>query len=137
MLLPSMHPPRESGEVSGTYTFLSVTSPHRSLPRLRVFPMFSPNLPALQQLHRLNRSSSEFYDQLYDTLRGKEYTECVPNLRGDDSVWLVEYLDNVRPMPPSPTPRFSCRRFSTAWTLPAPLSGSVYVNSGGCAVQRG
>jgi len=56
----------------------------------------SPNSPTLQQLHRLDSSSPEFHDQLCNVLYGEEYVKCVPNLEGDDSVWLVDYLDKVR-----------------------------------------
>jgi len=58
--------------------------------------MSSPSLPALQQLDHLDGSSPDFLDQLGDILYGREYIECVPNLRGDDLVWLVDYLDKVR-----------------------------------------
>jgi hypothetical protein len=56
--------------------------------------MSSP--PALQQLRRLNGSSPDFHDQLCKVLSGEEYRQCVSNLQGDDLVWLVGYLDNVR-----------------------------------------
>ena len=58
--------------------------------------MSSPNPPALQQLRRLDKSSSEFHDQLSNVLYGEEYQQCVPNIQGDDLVWLVDYLDKVR-----------------------------------------
>jgi hypothetical protein len=58
--------------------------------------MSSPSPPALQQLHRLDRSSSGFHDQLSNVLYGEEYTQCVPNLQDDDLTWLVDYLDKVR-----------------------------------------
>jgi len=58
--------------------------------------MSSPNSPALQQLHRLDRSSPEFHDQLCNVFYGEDYQKCVPNLQGDDLVWLVDYLDKVR-----------------------------------------
>jgi len=67
--------------------------------------MFSPSLPALQQLHCLNRSSSGFHDQLSKTLYGEEYQHCLSNLQGDDLLWLVDYLDKVFchiTLPPSP-----------------------------------
>ena len=54
------------------------------------------SLPALQQFRRLDRSSSGFHDQLSDILYGHEYRQCVPNLQGDDLIWLAEYLDKVR-----------------------------------------
>lgn len=58
--------------------------------------MASPDSPVLQQLHRLDRSSPNFYNQLYDLLRGDEYARCMPNLQGDDVIWVVDYLDKVR-----------------------------------------
>jgi hypothetical protein len=58
--------------------------------------MPSPNSSVLQQLDRLNRSSSNFHDQLCNTLYGQEYVRCVTDLEGDDLLWLVEYLDKVR-----------------------------------------
>ena len=50
----------------------------------------------LQQLHHLDRFSSDFHDQVSNALYGEEYKQCVPNLQGDDLVWLVDYLDKVR-----------------------------------------
>jgi hypothetical protein len=50
----------------------------------------------LQQLQHLGRPSSEFHDQLGNVLYGEEYKQCVPDLQGDDLVWLVDYLDKVR-----------------------------------------
>ena len=58
--------------------------------------MSSPSPPALQQLRHLDRSSPDFQDRLYNVFYGREYSQCVPNLRGDDFVWLVDYLDRVR-----------------------------------------
>ena len=58
--------------------------------------MSSPNTPALQLLHSLDRSSSKFHDQLGNILYGEEYQRCASNLQGDDLVWLVDYLDEVR-----------------------------------------
>ncbi|KAF9644226.1 kinase-like protein [Thelephora ganbajun] len=54
-----------------------------------------PNPSALQQLHRLNRSSPNFDNQLSDVLYGKEYVQCVPTLQGNDLAWLVDYLDEA------------------------------------------
>jgi hypothetical protein len=65
--------------------------------------MVSPSSPALQKLHRLDTSSSDFEDQLCNVLYGEEYVQCVLNLEGDDSVWLADYLDEVRCASPSPT----------------------------------
>jgi len=59
--------------------------------------MLSPNSPALQKLYRLDRSSpAEFHGQLSNVLYGEEYQRCVPNLQGDNVVWLIDYLDEVR-----------------------------------------
>ena len=58
--------------------------------------MSSSRPPALEQLNRLDRSSSGFSDQLGNILHGKVYQECVLNLQGEDSAWLVDYLDEVR-----------------------------------------
>ena len=58
--------------------------------------MFSPSPPALQQLRHLNRSPPGFHGQLSKVLHGEEYKQCVPDLEGDDLVWLVDYLDKVR-----------------------------------------
>jgi len=52
--------------------------------------------PPLQWLRHLDRSSLMFHDQLCNILYGEAYQKCVPNLRGDDLVWLVEYLNKVR-----------------------------------------
>lgn len=63
--------------------------------------MTSPQL--LQQLHRLDGSSSWFPDKLSNILYGEEYKRCVGDLRSDDLVSLVDYLDKVRcriPLPP-------------------------------------
>ena len=58
--------------------------------------MSSPSPPALQQLHHLDRPSPDFQDRLSNAFYGREYSQCVPNIRGDDLVWFVDYLDNIR-----------------------------------------
>ena len=82
------------------YTYLpeDTSAPPLSLP-LRPSQgtlMPSPRPPALKLLHRLDRSSPGFQDQLCDVFYGEEYQRLVPNLQDDDSVWLVEYLNEVR-----------------------------------------
>lgn len=57
--------------------------------------MASPSSLALQKLHRLDTLSPDFNSQLCDVLYQKEYIQCVPNLKGDDLAWLVNYLDKV------------------------------------------
>jgi hypothetical protein len=58
--------------------------------------MLLPSHPFLRKLHHLDRSLSEFHDQLSNALYGEEYTRCVTTLREDDVVWLIDYLDKVR-----------------------------------------
>jgi hypothetical protein len=55
--------------------------------------MFAPD--PLERLRVLNISSADFPDQTWKILRGKEYQECIPSLRGETLTWLVECLDNV------------------------------------------
>jgi len=58
--------------------------------------MSLPSSPALQQLHCLDRSSSDFQDKLNNILYGEDYVRCARNLQDDDLAWLVAYLDKVR-----------------------------------------
>ena len=58
--------------------------------------MSSPSSPVLQRLCRLDESSPDFHDQLYNVLDEKEYVQWAPHLRPGDVVWLVDYLDKVR-----------------------------------------
>ena len=62
---------------------------------LEIFGSSSVSRPFLQQLHDFDKSSSGFHDWLSAVLYGKEYRQRVPNLQGDDLVWLVDYLDEV------------------------------------------
>lgn len=52
---------------------------------------------SLQLLHNLDKASPLFHKQISEFLRGKEYRDAVPNLKGEDLMWLVEYLDGVSP----------------------------------------
>ena len=90
--------------------------------------MSPPSSPTLQQLHHLDRSSSGFHDQLSNLLYGEEYQQCAPNLRGDDLVWLVDYLDKVRRCVTFPHSPLNQCRLSMDSILPVPLSASVCVN---------
>jgi len=56
-----------------------------------------PNSPALERLHRLGKSSAAFHDQLGGVLDGEEYKQSLSNLQTDDLLWLVDYLNQVRP----------------------------------------
>lgn len=58
--------------------------------------MFSPSLPVLQPLHRLDRSAPGFHEELSEVLYGEEYRACLSIVQGDDLVWLIDYLDEVR-----------------------------------------
>ena len=67
--------------------------------------MAPPTHPVLQQLHRLDRSSSDFRDKLDQILHGQAYEKCAKNLEREDLIWFVDYLDKVRrhnPLPRSP-----------------------------------
>ena len=55
--------------------------------------MASPNL--LQQFRLLDSSSPEFHDKLCNILYGEKYKRCVGELRNDDLMSLVDYLDKV------------------------------------------
>ena len=49
----------------------------------------------LQKLDNLDKTSPEFYQEISEFIRGKDYRDAVPNLKGEGLVWLVEYLDGV------------------------------------------
>jgi len=50
----------------------------------------------LLQFDRLDKNSPQFQDQLTSLLHNEEFKDCIPELRDEDVVWLVEYLDKVR-----------------------------------------
>ena len=58
--------------------------------------MFSHPSVTMQELPRLDTSSPIFRDQLSDFLNGEEYARYASGLEGDDLVWLIDYLDEVR-----------------------------------------
>ena len=88
--------------------------------------MSSP--PILQQLRLLNRSSPDFHEQLGSVLYGQEHQQCVPNLQGDDLMWLVDYLDKVRRRIALLTLRSGQRRLSMISIPPVQSPESVYAN---------
>ena len=49
----------------------------------------------LQKLHNLDKTSPQFYQEINEFIRGKDYREAVPNLQGEGLTWLVDYLDGV------------------------------------------
>ncbi|KAF9643878.1 hypothetical protein BDM02DRAFT_3191109 [Thelephora ganbajun] len=107
--------------------------------------MSSPSSPTLQQLYRLDASSPDFGDQLSNVLYEQEYQQCVPNLQGDDPVWLVDYLDKALDGldPSTPASRRCLRELrnicGTRGILPTPYTlsadpldiGSYPLDSGG------
>lgn len=63
-----------------------------------------PASDPLGPLRALDISSADSPDKVAELLCDKEYQECIPNLRGRDLAWLVEFLDDVHlyiPYPPS------------------------------------
>jgi len=50
----------------------------------------------LVQLRRLDVSSPEFNDQVCHIIDAEEYKQGVQKLEGDDLVWFVDYLNEVR-----------------------------------------
>ena len=78
-----------------------------------------------------DRTSPNFGDQLNKTLHGREYERCVQDLQRDNLIWLIDYLDDVSlPVSYFLTHRSSRHKLSIVSTLPVPLPGSVYANSG-------
>ena len=69
--------------------------------------MSPPSPPALLQLYHLDKSLPDFHDKLCNVFYGREYSQCVPDLQGDDLVWLVDYLDKVCPCVTFPVLYFS------------------------------
>jgi len=55
-----------------------------------------PSHNPLKQLLHLDRSSTDFHDQVSNILQGEEYNQWVPSIQGDDLVGIVNYLDKVR-----------------------------------------
>ena len=88
------------------------------------------SLDLMQQFRPLDMSSPGFHDQLSNILYGEEYERHMADLKNDDLVSLVNYLDKVRCcVALSPRFRLSQHRLSTFSTLPALVSGNVYANS--------
>ena len=108
------------------------TPPDRSQPTMSSAGVSThlPNHPVLQKLRNLDRSLSEFHDQLSNVLRGEEYARCVAVLEDGDLGWLVEYLDEVSHCNCFRRVYLSEYRLSMASLLSVLLPGSFYVNSG-------
>ena len=49
----------------------------------------------LQRFKNLDKSSSQFPNQLIDLLSGEEYKFCITRFQGEDAAWLIDYLDEV------------------------------------------
>jgi hypothetical protein len=59
--------------------------------------LLMPSRSLLKQLRHLDRSSSEFRDQLVNNvLYGEEYKQWIPTIQRDDLVGLIDHLDKVR-----------------------------------------
>ena len=91
-----LSPKRPSERVSDPISTLSSKRKSAKNHAVRETRLSSHPHSFLQQLHRLDRSSHEFHDQLSNILYGEEYKQSAPNLDTDCSAWLVDYLDNVR-----------------------------------------
>lgn len=84
----------------------------------------------LEQLRRLDRSSSEFHSQVNSILYEEEYKQWVQTVQGDDLVGLVEFLDEVFCCVSLLRSHSSHHRLSVFSTLSVPPSRSVCANSG-------
>ena len=89
-----------------------------------------PSSQALQELDRLDKSSSDFDAKFHNILYGKEYALNEKNFEKDDLVWLIDYLDEVRrdiaalfrsPLKP--------HRLSIVPVFPPQLLGSAFASS--------
>ena len=49
----------------------------------------------LERFRALDISSADFTEEVTKLLLDKEYQKSVPSLRGENLIWLVEFLDNV------------------------------------------
>jgi len=69
----------------------------RYLATYRPGQMASPTSTSnpLEKFRLLDGSSSRFHDQVNNILCGEEYNQWVPNLQSEDSVGLVDCLDEV------------------------------------------
>ena len=90
--------------------------------------MSSPNSTALEQLRHLDRSSSNFHDQLSSVLSGEEYELSVSKLEGNDLVLLVDYLDRVRRCTVLLALRSDQCRLSIFSIPQVPVSGNAYTS---------
>jgi len=88
-----------------------------------------PALQPLQRLHHLDRVSSDFHDQLHVVLSEERYAECEQRLDDDDLMWLLKYLDEVRPQIALPALRSNWCRLSTTLIIPVRLTRNANTNS--------
>lgn len=95
-----------------------------------------PHSPALIRLQSLESSPSDFGDKLVSILFEQEYALPEEHFEQDDLVWLIDYLDEVRPSSPSSAPCSSQFRLSAVSTLPAQLSRNASTNSRIYAARR-
>ena len=60
---------------------------------LTSYPMIPHN--PLQDLRDLDRTSTQFHEELSNIIHGHVYRDTLPSLRSENLTWLVEYLDGV------------------------------------------
>ena len=53
----------------------------------------------LSQLRNLDKSSSDFHDQVSNILHGEEYKQWVSNLQDNDLAGFVDHLDEACHLP--------------------------------------
>ena len=119
---------------SGSRTDLQNTLSGRNASRRDVSK--TPSRGPLKRLYGLDKSSSKFHDQVSGILCGEEYKRWVSDLRGNDLMGLVDYLDQVCHPVSLFAPRSSHRRFSIFSILPFLPPRSVCANSGVYAAIR-
>lgn len=49
----------------------------------------------LQELHDLDKTSTQFHAKLSNFIRGDVYQSALPSLQNETLTWLTEYLDVV------------------------------------------
>ena len=111
----------------------------QSVPPMTHLPAsIMPPCNPVEKLHRLNRTSSGFHNQLSGVLYEEEYGQWVKNI-DNDMVWLVDFLDKVRRRTAFVHPTLAqttvTHRLSMFSILLVPLSGSVYASSEGYAAR--
>lgn len=84
----------------------------------------------MEQLLRLDSSSSQFNDQVSKILHGKEYKQWANHIDGTDMTRLIDFLDRVRPCASSLASHSRPRRLSIPLILPVQGLGHACESSG-------